>query len=354
VKGTLLTYIKENTKTVVLEEFKPDFRKSLVSILKMSSNTVPLGQCSYRVMYAKGGVKKRKAYSDGSLQIVRSIGTNYTVTLCTEDGTDLKKSSERGVEKFKVGSEIDFGGFTVQIEEQLDCGSSGAEKVPTLKNVSVSSVRPVPVPFVKPSSGKPFVAPSQVRTNTLPRPNTFLLQPKSAVGTEKDIDGSSCTEINVSFTNGSSRYNNENICKQEVESPWERGTVENHASPVIPVLLKVSSQAPAAAAATAPTRTGPGGGTGSLLNKCSSGSGSIVELDPSLCRVMRPHQVDGALFLISLLLTNTSNGEEESEEPAGEQNADELPHYSRRKLCSGAILADEVCNNLLMCVISFR
>jgi hypothetical protein len=96
---------------------------------------------------------------------------------------------------------------------------------------------------------------------------------------------------------------------------------------------------------------------GSSLQRAVQSKGP-VEQDPALSRLMRPHQVVGADFLISRLLgqaVETSGdvaGGDESEDSDG-HTPPQVPEIT----CTGAILADEVrrsvpCLLLLLCCLS--
>ncbi|KAJ1423747.1 hypothetical protein B484DRAFT_398534 [Ochromonadaceae sp. CCMP2298] len=81
----------------------------------------------YRVMYAKAGAKKRKQFFDAILTVRSSIGNALVATLASEEGALVHRMIERNAEVFKEGEEIPFGSFVVQIEETLEtCVGQGA------------------------------------------------------------------------------------------------------------------------------------------------------------------------------------------------------------------------------------
>ena len=74
----------------------------------------------------------------------------------------------------------------------------------------------------------------------------------------------------------------------------------------------------------------------------------LPEQDPSLTRLMRPHQIVGADFIIARLLGKPYEGKpcSDSEETHSRGSDSSVED----NICTGAILADEVCNICNICV----
>ena len=78
------------------------------------------------ILYAKAGAKKRKIFHDGELHITPHSGGatlatsgSFTVSLKSCEGTELKRSTERNIDAFEVGCEVNFGSYCVQIDSLM-------------------------------------------------------------------------------------------------------------------------------------------------------------------------------------------------------------------------------------------
>lgn len=304
---------------------------SLVQTLKIMSAVQSVG--SYRVLYAKAGVKKRKQFSDGFLHIKEGSGNSFMVTLTSEEGADLRKSSEKSISAFKVGEEAAFGGFVVQIEESMGSSKPASESltratVPAAIQSAINRTQPTSSfnSFRAPSSSfqapaltnnRPVVlgapAPTDARAPAS-APSTVAAQSSSVAEIECDHDtfwdnvhtSTSSQPANRTCSTGMLKIGQQEFQQKEV--------------PRIAPLKPIASS------------------SSGLKRKVIS---YTVEQDPSLMKLMRPHQIVGADFLISRLLNNnskkTANGDGDDEDGLG-ADAD----------CTGAILADEVRVDLFM------
>ena len=276
---------------------------------------------SYRVLYAKSGAKKRKMFADGLLHIRSSIGNSFLVTLVGDDGSDLKKSTERNI-KWKIGDEISFGAFVVQLEDKVVSNNSAdSTACPSIAQLQAKKPnqefpKPMSRQFVTPSINSSTSVSKFGLGSNIQKPKPFHAVPTLPVFPPKQTP-------TLSSNNG----NNED----DDDAGWERGTVTTNT-----IALQNEScesqfmPAPMPFAASSTTKP-------SAIASASSSS-PLVELDPSLVRVMRPHQIVGANFLIARL-TN-SGGNNDTSENNDDSDADYLGIQDGE--CTGAILADEV------------
>lgn len=287
---------------------------------------------SFRVLYAKAGAKKRKLFSDGFLHIKEGSGNAFLVSLCSEDGDDLRKSSEKTISVFKTGKEVVFGSFVVQIEESIcDGKASVAQPMPP----SISAC-------VKPSASNPiknsnFRAPSSTfRAPAIVSNRPFLLNARPAAP-------ASLPPV-------------EEVCDHD--SFWDSSTMHDE-----PQLDRMAGSSSSFVTAIKPGYVHAKTGCAALLTGGSLPAPSVpikkvplaknvVEQDPSLTKLMRPHQIIGANFLISRLLnepTGEGEGVSTSEGVVGGGGGDISDDGDIQDIdfpadadCTGGILADEV------------
>lgn len=230
---------------------------------------------SFKVLYAKAGTKKRKAFSDGMLRIKAGPPPTHIITLTGEDGCELGKRTERGQINFKVGTEVPFGSFVLQIDEEVvDYGPA---------------LRVMPIPQ--------SVAPNQ--------PAKLSRFTKQQVGAPKI--GELRAESIVGKTSEHDSFWNE-----------EETTAVSAVPPELPRPL-----APPVSSSSSSFRSFP-----SHQRTAPPNLSSAIEQDPSLMKLMRPHQVTGADFLISRLLGQALDSSAQALSGSAE--------------ITGAILADEV------------
>ncbi len=120
----------------------------------------------YEVLFTKTSQKKRKAFSDGSLQVSPCLPSGFSVVLKGDDGGLILKKQLPSNSLFESGSTITTEGFEIQIEgivssENVNIPSSNDEnlnKCPrqentkTTPNVSISSC------FKHPNTFKPLAS----------------------------------------------------------------------------------------------------------------------------------------------------------------------------------------------------
>jgi hypothetical protein len=265
---------------------------------------------TFKVLYAKAGAKKRKLFADGVLRIRPGPPPTHVVTLTSDDGGEIAKRTEKGVVVYNVDAEISFGSFVVQIDEEVgEPGSSAGSATKGFGNPPRPQ-QSAPLPSVKLSkftrpNFKPVV--SSVSQGTAV--NAAAVK-QEAVSTVSVVDDASFWEVNEDQSHaGEPRVAAPVACRME--------TV---AAPAAPCSSSSSSNRTyySFSAQQKPSRPA---------------SRKAVEQDPALLRVMRPHQVTGADFLISRLLGQAADARQLAREDESEKSA---------AFSTGAILADEV------------
>ncbi len=198
---------------------------------------------TYKVLFTKDSMKKRKAYQDGVFTIKKTIGDTCLFILSDDSGAELKKVSDK-YSKYvvKTNGEFSFGIYGVQVEEMVNDLTVAT---------SVVSENTTKKPFL---NKNPFV---QLKAQ----------KPIATVAHIEQLSG---------FTNDQSSHN-------ALLSTYKARRVAH-------------------------------------INE--------VSFDPSLMKMLRPHQVEGAEFLLERLTTGLEVG-------VGSQETDD-------DTFKGAILADEV------------
>jgi hypothetical protein len=265
---------------------------------------------AFKVLFAKAGVKKRKLFADGVLRIRPGPPPTHVVTLTSDDGGEIAKRTEKGGVVYNVGAEISFGSFVVQIDEEVGepgtsaciatTGTGGPprpQQSALLPSVKLSK-------FTRPNS-KPFV--SSISQGTGVHAAAAKQEP---VSTETVVDDASFWDTNEDQSHaGEPRVAASVACRMATvaapAAPCSSSSSSNRTYNSLPAQQKPSRPA----------------------------SHKAVEQDPALLRVMRPHQVTGADFLISRLLGRAAD----AHQLAHEDGADRCAAFS-----TGAILADEV------------
>jgi hypothetical protein len=200
---------------------------------------------SYKVLYTKDTLKKRKAYQDGKFSVRKTVNDSCLFVLYDECDKEVKRVTDKASKfKVEVGTEFMFGAFGVQVEELVD----GVDSEPALQQQQ-------PSPLIPPLK-KPF-SKFSIKTNPVSVPNS---------GASTAVAYPSHTSLAV----GSVSHP-----RKQVQQLHE------------------------------------------------------AILDPSLAKVMRPHQVSGANFLLQRL-----SGSLSAESDSSSSSSD--------LTCRGAILADEV------------
>ena len=300
---------------------------------------------TYRVLYANAGVKKRKSFSDGFLRLKPATGSSYTVSLVSEDGNDLRKSIEKNTKAFKEGAEVTFGAFLVQIEDLISSADPVANQ-PAAKKAIVA--------LTLPKSG--FAAPKQhslgnnASTSTVMRPMSRFVVPSLKAPVQNAVSAAS-----TEFTPASEDH----MLTAAADTFWDEEITHNQpnsqslsASSVRNVDTLRKNTWTASVPAIAPLSHSNSFALPSkpLFKPMVSSTGNKIELDPSLVRVMRPHQITGAEFLIARLQNNTTyapsdtfSSNDDSVDTDAKQDFSEFDlEVGEENVCTGAILADEV------------
>jgi hypothetical protein len=281
------------------------------------SFTVEMESRTFKVLYAKAGAKKRKLFADGVLRIRPGPPPTHVVTLTSDDGGEIAKRTEKGGVVYNVGAEISFGSFVVQIDEEVGEPDSSAGNATKGYGVPPRPQQSAPLPSVKLSK---FIRPnSKSFVSSVPQGTAVhaAAVKQEAVSTETVVDDASFWEINEDQSHaGESRVAAPVACRMETVAAAPAAP----AAPVAPCSSSSSSNRTYYSFSAQQKASRPA-------------SHKAVEQDPALLRVMRPHQVTGADFLISRLLGQAADARQFAREDESEKSA---------AFSTGAILADEV------------
>ena len=265
-----------------------------------------MAEVTYKVLFAKSGAKKRKLYTDGFLMVKNvGSGSSRVVVLSTEDGSDVWKSTEKPLKAYVVGEEITIGSYVVQIDELHDCSEAK-----TITQTCVDHPKKLHNGGMIPSQNK-FIAPSR---QIFKNPKLPFVQPSVRTHTKQ----TDCPDSFWELVN--EEEESENIKEKtstEVFAIKEK-TPQYSSVPVLPLgrftLNSKSFQS-------------------TNFGRTTPSSSGAVEQDPALTKLMRPHQIVGADFLIARLL-----GKKSIKDEFALADSD----LESQVAPTGAILADEV------------
>lgn len=276
----------------------------------------------YKVLYTKDGKKKRKVFSDGFLVIRKPVGTSnsnhhHAVSLQSEEGADLWRTNDKSIDCYRSGEELQRGVYLLQIEEEVaavatasssrDCSS---HKVTDQQVVDGDKENEVQGGLLScPNSSNCFVisskGSSKFRAPSVPLSHQVNCPTKTKV-VRKILTDATNTVKTVSFIDerfwGASDDSDDIV---DYDDAMESGPDKDFEAALSSSVSSSSSS------------------TGKRVILPHSG---LIELDPQLTTKMRPHQIEGATFLLGRL---TDPGPQEG-------LAEGVLHYT------GAILADEV------------
>ena len=272
----------------------------------------------YQVLYTKDGAKKRKLFSDGYLIVKDGSNNARAVSLTSDDNTEVWRTSGKIMASYEVGNEITLGSYLIQIDSIV---SEGVESSTTKKP------SPVHAPTLPSLKQAKFVAPSRL----IPfKPKTMVAKDESNIVYSQNINENDndvfWNQENLTSSPppvSSTAQINSNV---QIES---KQFLENNAKPInlnnsatrFPVYNQPNSK-----------------NSGNISRMKTSGPVTILpEQDPSLTRLMRPHQIIGADFIIARLLGKPCSDSEETHSSGSDSSVQD-------NICTGAILADEVCN----------
>ena len=228
---------------------------------------------TYRVLYTKSSTKKRKTYQDGTLLLTSSF-----IALIGDDGKDVYRKKCH-MPKVTSGEEITLGTFELQIEEVVNKSS-----IPRSSSVSQSSecelgyiahtsksCSAIPVPSA--SSKKSKVDNLQAQQKLAPK----IFISKSTLPSYK------AAPILLSTT----------VASSEILS-----SVSSNLSNTLVGINNLNADSSSRGISENVNRTR----TIMSSNSTSSNILQVIALDTALLRVMRPHQIEAANFLIRRLL----------------------------------------------------
>ena len=225
---------------------------------------------SFKILYTKSGIKKRKTYQDGKL-----IVSSNCLSLVDDQGKEIyKKKCYMPV--VAVGEEMTLGIYEVQVEESCIPSST---------------------------------APSSVVTNSLPSRTTALGYVTHSSKQDSQPTAISTASKIASTSSATSKGTEKISAKKKFVSS---GTLPSYAElPVIPLsenaagnsrASELHSAASTSTVALSSKSNFVGSSSSSDNNSSSVGNSTEITLDSALIRVMRPHQIEAANFLIRRLL----------------------------------------------------
>jgi len=299
----------------------------------MSSDIV----VKYKVLYTKDGKKKRKVFSDGFLVIRRlpvSTSCNHVVMLQSEEGDELWRTNDKNIDCYRSGEELQRGAYLLQIEEEVASSTvtasriyghdrNGTNQLMDIDEDKENIVEGDGVVLLRhsiSSSSSSSRGTTKFRAPTAP--STHQKYPsKVARNALSDATNRAMTRtmnfVDDDFWNISN--DKDSIFNDEIIDDEVR-------------LFDSTSSSSSSSVSNTHAMEGPIDEHDAAFSSFSSSSGKrvlpSVELDPQLTSKMRPHQVEGAVFLLKRL---TDPGPMDS--PDGHRDR---MHYT------GAILADEV------------
>ena len=274
----------------------------------------------YKVLYTKDGKKKRKVFSDGFLVIRRPVGTSnsnhhHAVSLQSEEGADLWRTNDKSIDCYRSGEELQRGVYLLQIEEEVatvssshDCSGLKATDQQVVDGDKENKVQGGLLSCPSSSSSNSFIISSKGSSKfRAPVPLSHQVNcPTKTKVVRKILTDATNTVKTVSFIDegfwGASDDSDDIV---DDDDAMESGPDKDFEAALSSSVSSSSSS------------------TGKRVLLPPSG---LIELDPQLTTKMRPHQIEGATFLLGRL---TDPGPQDG-------LAEGMLHYT------GAILADEV------------
>lgn len=245
-----------------------------------------LGGQKYRVLYCKKSDKKRKTYQDGILHLLSEC-----MTLTDDDGKEIykKKGCAAAIE---LGVDIILGSFELQIEEAVDALPVSINTTMAAGYVSHTST----VNYVSHSStSKPFPS---TRMDSFPQKKIRLDPPPCSRLTEK-IEQKKTVKTFVSSGSLPVYKNVINAPLTPFLSSASTGAAQTTSHDVSSL---DKSCLPEVSVTSSSTTDAKINSNGSDVFSTTILTSSDIVLDNALVRMMRPHQIDGANFLIKRLL----------------------------------------------------
>ena len=227
---------------------------------------------SFKILYTKSGIKKRKTYQDGKLIVLSTC-----LTLVDDQGKEIyKKKCHMPV--VTAGEEMTLGIYEVQVEES--CNQPSAATTSIVADPLPS--RTTALGYVTHWSTQNLHPTAHSTTSTRSIASTSSASPK---GTEK-------IPPNKKFVS--------------------TGTLPSYAEPSVTLLAESGACSAKASELHSASSTSTmalssksnfvGSSSSSSNNSSSISSSTEITLDTALIRVMRPHQIEAANFLIRRLL----------------------------------------------------
>jgi len=223
----------------------------------------------YTVLYTKSGPKKRKTYADGILKVFSKVGSNSSMILEDVDGKVVGRGQCTSSMICRPNTTVTYFGYEIQIEEaltapKLDTSAESSDILVTKENSANHLPCSVSIqPRFLPPNAAPKRFPQLLATapesRNVPDYGSFnKFQPPRSQTSATSVRGEFMTVATPSSGPVSARV-----------APFQ---------PMRPTLIQLTG--------------GP---------KESNAGPAPVSIDPSLERLLRPHQVAGAKFLINRL-----------------------------------------------------
>ena len=257
---------------------------------------------SYRVLYTKSGNKKRKTYQDGELLI-----TSGSITLVDDQQKDIykKKCYNPSV---KSGEEITLGPFDVQIEDAVN----SAKSAPTTTISTSTSLRTEAFGYVNHSSNK--ILPAQTEVGTKVGKGGKLVPSISTPHVEKKFTSTKFVpSYAISQTaHSAAASSSSEMTRTSFTAPTTSSTVTS----------SKTAQSYSMSASSSSSSCSSSSFVGSSSSSIKPSDACEIALDTALMRVMRPHQIEAANFLIRRLLGAASTEDDNRSEAISAQSDD--------------------------------
>ena len=229
---------------------------------------------TYRVLYTKSSTKKRKTYQDGTLLLTSSY-----IVLIGDDGKDVCRKKCH-MPKVTSGEEITLGTFELQIEEVVNKSS-----ISQSSSVPISSVATIGGgPGYVTHTSRSFPA-TPVPSASSKKSKVDNLQAQQKLAPKIFISKSSLPSYKAAPV----------LLRTAVASSETLSSVSSNTSNT---LVGINSSSRGISDNMSRSRIGVSGNTNNIAQE--------IALDTALLRVMRPHQIEAANFLIRRLLGENS------------------------------------------------
>lgn len=237
---------------------------------------------TYQVLYTKSSTKKRKTYQDGLLFISSS-----SITLVDDQGKEVYKK-KCYMPSISHGEEVVLGLYDVQVE-----GSTKPKTDAFIKDVPISRTAALGYVTHTAKPNIPIIA--SVKPTVKATTSSYATTTKPAI---------SAAVVSKTFV--SKKFAPSNSMLSSTSTP-------NEGTQVMPTSVK-SVDADSSAISNTNLKSRSSSSFVSSGSTTTAGNPSEIVLDTALIKLMRPHQIDAANFLIRRLLGEGSADDQEKQD----------------------------------------